>query len=240
MEHYAISLVGASGCNGDAYWVSEDCKIVAVADGASGAFDKVAASSICMDIFRNFPYISAGMSPIEYIEHCFKQANQELVKKSQDDGQLSFGTLTVAVIENNIITVGAVGDTLAFLLQGNVIKKVTSPRKRYTQLVELGILSEEQIHKSIYQLPNEMWSLFDNFLPMVIPEIALSQHEARKGDTLAICSDGLSDCVNLDELKEVLDKPLSLQESCNNLICIVKDRCPINKLDDITVVLARL
>ena len=115
MEVFGRSIVGASRVNADRYFKSEDMKVLAVADGASGAFDKVAAGEYCVSTLQKINYSNVCMNPMQYLESCFMAANNALIEKSQKDGKLSFGTLTLAIIDNGIVTVGAIGDTQYFL-----------------------------------------------------------------------------------------------------------------------------
>ena len=47
MQCYGKTIVGASGVNADSFYISQDIKVLAVADGASGAYNKV-AGRICL------------------------------------------------------------------------------------------------------------------------------------------------------------------------------------------------
>lgn len=217
MEYYGLTEVGASGTNADSYYISQDEKVFAVADGASGAFDKVEAGTICMNAIRELDYHSLGLNLQEYILHCINAANSRLIEKSQLDGHLSFGTMNMAVVDEGKLSVGAVGDTPAFLIQGNKIRKIIKPKKRYAKLIELEILTEEEIDKAISSIPDEMWSMFDNFLPMVIPQIAVEEYLISQNDILIICTDGVSDWIDEDEFVDVLRSSSSVEQGCRKL-----------------------
>lgn len=239
MEYYGLAEVGASGINADSYYISQDRKILSIADGASGAFDKVGAGVICMDVIKEFDFYSSGLKPQEYILQCINDANNRLIRKSQQDGYLSFGTMTMVVIDEGRLSIGAVGDTPAFLIQGNKIRKIIKPKKRYAKLIELGILTEQEIDKAISSIPSEMWSMFDNFLPMVIPQIAVEEYLISKNDILIICTDGVSDWLYEEEFVSVLRSTSSIEQSCRKLFSIVNERCPANKLDDKTIIIGQ-
>ncbi|MGF7056846.1 hypothetical protein [Brassicibacter mesophilus] len=100
MNCFGLTEVGASSINADSYYISRDNNVFAISDGASGAFDKVGAGVICMNTVKEFDYSYLNLKPLDYIIHCIKEANDRLVKKSQKDGCLSFGTMTMAVISN--------------------------------------------------------------------------------------------------------------------------------------------
>lgn len=240
MQSYGRTKAGASGINADSFYISQDRKVFAVADGASGAYDKTAAGRICTETFEYNQYNQSKIKQIDYIIKCFNEANEKLISKSREDRALSFGTLTAAVINDGIMTIGAVGDTPAYLIHGDNIIKAIAPKKRYSQLIELGILSETKIKEAISIIPNEMWSLFDSYLPMVIPDIATAEYKVNKGDILIICTDGISDYIEENELVSILRKAESLESACDMLFSLVEERCPVNKLDDRTIIMAMI
>lgn len=57
MEHYGLTKIGASRVNADSYYISQNREIFAIADGASGAFDKVESGVICMDVIKELTTI---------------------------------------------------------------------------------------------------------------------------------------------------------------------------------------
>lgn len=240
MEVFGRSIVGASGINADRYFISEDMKVFAVADGASGAFDKVAAGEYCIKALQNADYSNSGMSPMQYLDYCFKAANNALIEKSQKDGKLSFGTLTMAVIDNGVVTVGAIGDTPIFLISNNEINKVVKPRKRYTLAVEYNIITEEEAERAILSLPGCMQSIFENYIPMVTPEIAKAYYKVSPGDTIIICSDGVSDWIKMDEFYYWFGSSRSVQDVCETILETVIERCVTSNLDDATIVVAKV
>ena len=240
MKSFGLSVVGSSGVNGDRYYISADNKVLVVSDGASGAFDKVAAATICIDTIEANDYSKSGLRTDEYIAHCIKDANDKLIDRSQLDGALSFGTITMAVIDGNRLYIGAVGDTPAFLIHENTISKIIEPKKRYSDLIRFGVLTKEAIERAVSSLPNQMWSQFDNFLPMIIPDIAKEEHEFADGDIVIICTDGISDWIENNEFIGILRKTSSLEEGCHNILSLVNERCPLNKRDDMTIVAAGL
>jgi protein phosphatase len=240
MDVFCRSIVGASGINADQCLISEDMKVFAVADGASGAFDKVAAGEYCVRALQHANYSSSGMKPLQYLDSCFMAANNALIEKSQKDGKLSFGTLTMAIIDNGIVTVGAIGDTPIFLISNNKIMKVVKPRKRYALAIEYNQITEEDAEKAVSSLPGCMHSMFENYIPMVIPEIAKSQCKVNPGDTVIICSDGVSDWVTIDEFFKWFGDSRSVQDVCEDILKTVIERCGSSNMDDTTIVVAKV
>lgn len=240
MEVFGKSIVGASGINADRYFISEDIKVFAVADGASGAFDKVAAGEYCLRALQKANYGDSGMNPMQYLDYCFTTANNSLIERSQKDGKLSYGTLTMAVIDNGVVTVGAIGDTPVFLISNNEIKKIVKPRKRYALAIEYNQITEEVAERAVSSLPGCMHSMFENYIPMVIPEVANAQCGVNPGDTVIICSDGVSDWVTKEEFLNWFGSSRSVQEVCETILEEVIERCGMSNMDDTTIVVVRV
>lgn len=176
------------------------------------------------------------MEAFHYITHCIDVANERLIEKSQNEGKLSFGTISLCVLKDNILYAGAVGDTPLFIIKENLIIRLVKPKKRYSNAVEHGVISEEDAEKAVQSLPGPLQSTFDSFLPMIIPQIALSSIEINRNDVLFICCDGITDWVKPEEIVEVLRNIDTLDKGCIEILNKVEERCPQNCLDDRTIV----
>lgn len=85
-----------------------------------------------------------------------------------------------------------------------------------------------------------MISLFDIYLPMIVPKIAIEEYEVNNGDILIICTDGISDWISLEEFASIFSSNKSLNECFDEILNLVEKRCDSNRLDDRTLVVARL
>ena len=239
MECYGLSIVGASGVNGDKYFVSIDKNVFAISDGASGAYDKVEASSNCIKPLEDLGYEDSKLSASDYIDFCFREANEKLIEISRIHNKLSFATMTMCVFDSGVLYTGMVGDTLAFLIRGDNISRLCIPKKRYSRAVECGVLTEEEAEKAIEALPGPMRSAYETFLPMIIPSIAKSEVKILKSDILFICCDGITDWIEQEELVQFFNSPKSLDEICSDILKKVEEKCPSEWLDDRTIVAVR-
>ena len=240
MHIFSRTLVGGSGINGDDFYTSSDGRVLVIADGASGAYDKVAASSLCIKAVKEFESIGNIENAKQFVENCIYRANNYLVEKSQRDRKLTFGTLTMAVVDNEDIIIGAVGDTPAFLISGSSIKKLVKPKKIYSNGVEHGVINEEEAEKAISSLPGIMHSMFLMYLPMVVPNISYFQGKAKTGDYLLICTDGISDWISESEIVKLLTGNDDLNEIGEEIYALVIERCPRDRMDDATMILAKI
>ena len=239
---FGKSVVGTSGVNGDAFYISSDKSTIVLADGASGAGadGKVIMSKCCVENIEAFPFSKSNLSPKEYIEKIIWKINNDLIQHSQKQNKYIFGTLVISIISNNVATFASMGDSPAFLIKEGKIKRVSKTKKTYDNLVQMGIFTEEQLEEYVHRLPEHMWSMFDTFIPMVVPKYSLEEYELNLGDTIILCCDGVGDYLSDDELLELVNRQ-DLPESVNAIISKSKENAieehNRNQYDDITVVL---
>lgn len=237
MTAYGNSLTGTSGVNGDTYFISSDT--IMLSDGASGAGKdgKVIMSELCAETVRNAPFSLSGLSVREYLDKTIRDINNKLIAISQENKRYIFGTLVICVVKNDVATVAAVGDSPAFYIHENSVTRVAKTKKTYHNLVELGLFIEEQLEEYVHKLPEHMWSMFDRFIPSVVPEYSIEEIALHKGDMIVLCCDGVSDNVDPSLIGELLkaDDPA---ESVDNIIKIAMERSEKerNYHDDLTVV----
>ncbi len=241
---FGSSIVGTSGINGDMFYISPDNTTLLLSDGASGAGNegKVVMSKCCVRNIDENPFGSSGLSPKVYLERMIWKINNDLIDISQKSKTYTFGTLVICVIHNNIATFASVGDSPAYYIHNDIIKRVARTKKTYQNLIKMGLFTEEQAEEYIHQLPEHMWSMFDRFIPMVVPVYSMEEIEIESGDILAICCDGVSDYLKPEEIKQLI-RPDKLIDSVNTIINAAKSNSikkrNKNQYDDITIVLYR-
>lgn len=238
---YGKSMTGTSGVNGDRFFISPDSTTFILADGASGAGKegKVVMSRICVNVIEENPFDSSELSAKEYLDKMIWKINNELIDISQKAIQYIFGTLVICVVHDNIATIASIGDSPAHLIQVNSVKRVAKAHKTYQNLIDMGVLTEEQAEEYVNNLHGYMKSMFDRFIPMVVPIYASEEVEIAGGDMIVLCSDGVSDYVKPEEIKGIVN-PDDLSGSIAAAINTAKDRSIAEKqqehYDDMTMV----
>ena len=139
-------------------------------------------------------------------------------------------TATIAGLFGDTIYVAQVGDSRAYLLRDGSAKQLTKDQSLMQRLVEAGEMTQEQAEASERR---------NIILQALGPEphvtIDLTHQQLRRGDTLILCSDGLSGLVRVDELARIAAESANVGTMCQRLI----DRA--NELggpDNITVIAA--
>jgi protein phosphatase len=147
-------------------------------------------------------------------------ANQAIHDEaSRDESYTGMGTTIVALaVEGDQFSVAHVGDSRAYLLRSGVLQPLTSDHSLVMEQVRRGLLALEDVEKSTVQ------NVIVRSLgaeESVDPDLA--DHELLAGDSLLMCSDGLSHFVHDDRLQEVLAADASPEDACKDLIQAAKD-----------------
>lgn len=235
------TCTGSSRINGDAFYCAPDNKLLLLADGASGAGKngKVLMSGTCVETAREFPYDPSKQSARAYVNELFSEINRRLIALSQKEGQLTFGTIILGLLDAGTLTVTTFGDSPAYLYQAGNILRVARNQKRYEALIDQGFVTREQYEAFSGGLPPRMQGCFDYYLPEIVPNNVIEQYFLLPGGMLALCSDGLSDWVPPKELFAVLSEK-GLEQGIAALLARARERALAtdNYFDDITCVAA--
>ncbi|MFL5562583.1 MAG: Stp1/IreP family PP2C-type Ser/Thr phosphatase [Gemmatimonadaceae bacterium] len=140
-------------------------------------------------------------------------------------------TATIAGLLGDTLYVAQVGDSRAYLIRDGKARQITKDQSLMQRLIDAGEITEEEAEHS------ERRNIILQALgpePSIRTEI--THQQIRKGDTLVLCSDGLSGLVRPDEIARIVTDERDLKVACKRLI----DRANNNGgPDNITVVIAR-
>ena len=223
--------------NQDAYaaQMMEDGRIIAlVCDGMGGARAGNVASTMAVELFmERFAVEDRALSEEEQMLHAAALANQEVFRRSiQDEACTGMGTTIVAALTGRgEAVILNEGDSRAYHINSGGIVLVTRDHSLVEDLVERGELTREQArthpHKNLITraLGAEPVLMADCF-----------RQPLSEGDYLLLCSDGLSNVVNEQEmLYEVIHGGEDFQ-CCRRLLDIALGR---GAPDNVTVVLVK-
>ncbi|HEY43610.1 MAG TPA: serine/threonine-protein phosphatase [Anaerolineae bacterium] len=232
-----LSLIITGGVNGDKGL--PDFGLFCVADGLGGYEHGSLASSIAIRtvarilmrgvFLRLLEIESIDESPPldEMISDAFKAANQAVFELAQGGAT----TLTSALMLDDKIVIGHVGDTRAYLINAEKIEALTIDHSLVQRLVESGTLSEEEAldspHRSV--LWNAMGKTED-------PRVDISYHAIIPNTYLMLCSDGLWDVVEDEEMFQMVSKARDPQKVCDALVRTANDA---GGPDNVSVILVR-
>jgi PPM family protein phosphatase len=163
----------------------------------------------------------------------FLQIDDVLRKEADGDDRLQgMGTtLTVAGALGDDLIIGHVGDSRAYLLRGDSFEQLTTDHTLAQALIDAGVADPgDPASRSMrHVLTAAVGSLGQHVLPQVQ---CLKLHA---GDTLLLCTDGLTEAVEDTTISQVLREAKSAQSACQNLVDLALAG---GGVDNVTVVLA--
>jgi protein phosphatase len=214
--------------------------LIAVTDGMGGALAGEVASRLAVECVRDrmlelqaspsyskFPFHERLRLSIELANLYIYQMS---AKRAEYTGMGA--TFTAVGMYGRTAYFGQVGDSRGYLIRSGQIQQITRDQSLVGQLVEAGHLTEEEAERHSYRNVILQALGASPHLNVVIDRL-----ELRDLDTLALCSDGLSGKVRLDEIKTAIDESNSLKEGCESLIRMANER---GGEDNITVLIAQV
>ncbi len=225
--------------NAESFDVRDRGILVAVSDGMGGEAAGEVASALVVETLRRVlaekaPDSAEGKAAIaKAVEDAVTTANEEVLSAAKDPSKKGMGaTLTAVYVHGDTAYIAEVGDSRAYLLRGRRMRQMTKDQSFVQLLVDAGAMSEEEAknypHKNIIlQAMGQQKNV----------ATALGKLALRRNDRLLLCSDGLSNKVSPEEMREVICDSPSLEAACRKLIELANER---GGEDNVTVVLAEL
>ncbi len=151
----------------------------------------------------------------------------------QNPDRRGMGTTTTAVgILGDYLYLTQVGDSRAYLVRQGRATQLTKDQSLMQRLVDAGELTEEEAEQS------ERKNIILQALgPDPRVRVDLTHQEIRKGDTVVVCSDGLSGQVTAEEIAAAVTENKDLVTACGALIDLANER---GGPDNITAIIARI
>jgi protein phosphatase len=216
--------------------VAERGTVLGVCDGMGGAAAGEVASQLAVDII--YEKLSHGTSPTNHddlarrLVHAVEEAGGRIFGEARADRtRRGMGTTaTIAALLDARLFVAQVGDSRAYVLRRDKFVQVSRDQSLVNQLIEAGQLTEEEAET--FEHNNIILQALGTAETV---QVDLTYVDLRKGDTLLVCSDGLSGMVRADEMREVLLTCREPFDACKELV----DRA--NRAgghDNITVIVA--
>jgi protein phosphatase len=125
-----------------------------------------------------------------------------------------------------------VGDSRGYLVRKGSATQLTKDQSLMQRLIDAGELTEEEAEKS------ERRNIILQALgPDPKVRVDLTHQELRRGDSIVLCSDGLSGQVKKPEIAKIVSENEDLSAACSALIALANER---GGPDNITVIIARV
>ncbi|MFO0592212.1 MAG: Stp1/IreP family PP2C-type Ser/Thr phosphatase [Polyangiaceae bacterium] len=211
--------------------------VLGVCDGMGGAAAGEVASQLAVDIIHQ--KMSQGDPPENHddlaarLVRSIEAAGLRIFTEAKlDRTRRGMGTTsTISALMDRHLFIGQVGDSRAYILRGERLVQVTRDQSLVTQLIEAGQLTEEEAET--FEHNNIILQALGTSDTV---QVDLTHVDLRRGDTLMLCSDGLSGMIRNDEIREILRNVEDPLESCK----VLTDRAnQAGGHDNITVVVAK-
>jgi len=220
--------------------------LLAVADGMGAPGDgrvasRMAVSAIAEYVTHMMPWLLQlgaadrdRAATSEELERAFRRVNQRIVAagKAHRDVAAKMGTtLTMAYVACGRAFIVHVGDSRLYLHREGAMHRITRDQNLAQKLVEKELMSREDAAVSAFS------HVLESCLGGGNDDVAIALHELdlRRGDTLLLCSDGLTRYVADTELSSVLEVAPNPQSASDTLVNLANQR---GGADNITVVVS--
>lgn len=240
METYCQTDVGLKRNSNQDFVYASDQKVgrlpslLIVADGMGGHAAGDLASRVCVETMVSSIESSGQTETIPILAEAVQKANRAVLKKAAEKPVYAgMGTTIVAaVIDGNTLYVANVGDSRLYLIDDDRIDQITLDHSLVAEMVRSGRISPEQmrnhpekniITRAVGGEENVKADFFDVGL--------------HKGDVVLLCSDGLTNMVEDEQIFRIIRREKTLRDAGQKLISAANSA---GGRDNISVVLARL
>lgn len=221
--------------------------LAVVADGMGGYKAGEVASAIAAQLIlnevragiangeANTKVGSAGMSRATLvIRDAVAKANAEVFRTAQEVPQCQgMGTTVVVVFyHGDKVSIAHVGDSRVYRLRGNEFKQITRDHSLIQELIDRGFFTPEEAAENT---PKNLVTRALGIEQSV--EVDVQEQDLQAGEIYLLCSDGLNDMVDDEEIHLTLSKySANLVQAATELVRLANEK---GGKDNVSVVLVR-
>ena len=206
---------------GDSELLRSKGSLVLVADGMGGHSAGEVASNLAVDVISRVYYEHPDEAQ-SALTKAFHQASREIFEAGLKDESLKgMGTTATALVLKNGKALSAhVGDSRIYLVRNEQIYVMTQDHSEVMEMVKRGLISLEEARH--HPDKNVILRALGSH-----PEVEVSTWDApfpvREEDLFLLCSDGLYDLVEDEEIKQLVISA-DPHTGCERLIALAKER----------------
>ncbi|MEO6600141.1 MAG: protein phosphatase 2C domain-containing protein [Polyangiaceae bacterium] len=193
--------------------------LLSLSDGMGGhAAGEVAAATVISSVRSALQVDGAGPAE-QRLEAAVRRANADVIEAARAKGHHGMGaTLTAVLVDRDTAYVAEVGDSRAYVLRSGQLKQITHDQSLVQMLVDQGLMDAEEAERSSRRniLLQAMGSVAE-------VHAAIGQVVLRRGDKLLLCSDGISNAITHEELRDILTAN-GPWPACAHLVQLANDR----------------
>jgi len=209
-------------------------QLYVVADGVGGHQAGDVASLMAVEIIQQQYYADPSADAVTSLKTAIQSANDQIVREAT--ARLArrgmSTTVTSAVVRDDQLIVANVGDSRTYLIQNGQARQLTDDHTWVEEQVRVGLISRTEAAKHPQRniITRSLGS--DRTLDIDIFETKLEP-----GDSILLCSDGLSNLISQQEIGNIVSKGWMAEGAVNELIELaIKRSAP----DNVTAVLINI
>ena len=155
------------------------------------------------------------------LRRAIAEANDRILEYSTNHPECAgMGTtLTAAVISESQLTIGHVGDSRAYLIDGNEIMQLTKDHSVVQEMVDRGEITKEQART--HPERNKITRVVGYYGQV---ESDIYSASLKDGDRVLLCCDGLVIHLTDDEIKQLVIQNPEPSEANARLVALARDR----------------
>jgi len=235
--------------NEDSFGFFPENGLYVVADGMGGHAGGEVASRLAVESVEDFIKLSANRDDITWpfeideskskdenrLNVAIQLANSRIFHEALINKNLNgMGTTIVAAIfAESHLYIGHVGDSRAYLIKNDEIRQLTDDHSIVYEQMRLGILSKEDA--KTHSLRNVLTRALGTEPNIKIDTRA---EKAEAGNTYLFCTDGLTNMLNDEEIKNIVsNNSNNAENACRELIAAANRN---GGIDNITVIILKI
>ncbi len=239
MKAYAKTDIGSKRTmNQDSVYCNENSvgsfqNLFIVADGMGGHKAGDYASRLCVEKMVDSIKKSKSVTPVTILEEAVTGANTDVLAEAKTNVEYEgMGTTMVAcTLQENTLYIANIGDSRLYIINDD-IKQITKDHSWVEEMVKKGEITESQarIHPQKNIITRALG--IDETVHADYFEV-----DVRPDDKILMCSDGLTNMVEDDDIEYIVRHSSSIEKAVENLVAKANEN---GGKDNITVILVQI
>ncbi len=192
--------------------------LLVVADGMGGHRAGEVASSLAVTHlgkrFSSISSIGSKLDAVNWLNDNVNEINESILEyaKNHFDSKGLGTTLVLALLTNDYLIFGNIGDSSGYVLKNNKLHKVTHDHTLVNLLVEAGDLTEEEA--KVHPKRNVLMKALG-----AGEKIDIDIFDVEKDvDGVLLCSDGLTTMLQKEQVEKILEEDLTIEQKVAKMI----------------------
>jgi serine/threonine protein phosphatase PrpC len=209
-------------------------RLYLVADGVGGHQAGDVASAMAAEIIQQAYYEDDSADVVNSLTSVIQLANTEIHTDAEatPERQGMGTTVTAVVLRDDDITVANVGDSRTYLIRDGELRQLTLDHSWIEEQVRAGAIAPEDAVRHPHR--NIITRSLGNRAEL---QVDIFQEPVQVGDSILLCSDGLTNVVQEEEIGHMLNQGRKARQVVHDLVEMAKER---GAPDNVTAVLLNI